>query len=86
MRFLNDDVKWTDFRKKYIENGGDGIYAAWMLCYLEDSIDDVKDFLRPMGLAERFNTDKHEDKWNDELFRRYTVSKTRINLLIEMIF
>ena len=22
-------IKWQDFRKKYIENGGDGIYAAW---------------------------------------------------------
>ena len=22
-------IKWQDFRKKYIEFGGDGIYAAW---------------------------------------------------------
>ena len=22
-------VSWQDFRKKYVENGGDGIYAAW---------------------------------------------------------
>lgn len=28
-------VSWTDFRKKYMELGGDGIYSAWMLSYLE---------------------------------------------------
>lgn len=28
-------VSWHDFRKKYIEFGGDGIYAAWQLSYLE---------------------------------------------------
>jgi perosamine synthetase len=26
---------WYDFRRKYIELGGDGIYAAWQLTYLE---------------------------------------------------
>jgi perosamine synthetase len=26
---------WYDFRKKYLENGGDGFYAAWALNYLE---------------------------------------------------
>jgi len=26
---------WYDFRKKYMELGGDGIYAAWQLTYLE---------------------------------------------------
>ena len=28
-------VDWYAFRKKYIEFGGDGIYAAWQLSYLE---------------------------------------------------
>jgi perosamine synthetase len=28
-------VDWYSFRKKYIELGGDGIYAAWQLTYLE---------------------------------------------------
>jgi perosamine synthetase len=34
---LADDVSftWYDFRKKYIEFGGDGFYAAWQLTYLE---------------------------------------------------
>tara|TARA_R110002020_G_scaffold265040_2_gene479827 strand:+ start:1507 stop:2691 length:1185 start_codon:yes stop_codon:yes gene_type:complete len=28
-------IKWQEFRKKYIEFGGDGIYAAWQLVYNE---------------------------------------------------
>ncbi len=28
-------IEWQDFRKKYIEFGGDGIYAAWQLVYNE---------------------------------------------------
>ncbi len=31
----NDAFTWYDFRKKYMELGGDGIYAAWQLTYLE---------------------------------------------------
>jgi len=30
-----DDISWYDFRDKYIECGGDGIYAAWALLYDE---------------------------------------------------
>lgn len=29
------DFSWYDFRKKYMELGGDGIYAAWKLTYQE---------------------------------------------------
>lgn len=58
VRLLRDDIKWSDFRKKHIENGGDGIYAAWTLCYQEDSIADIKNILKPLGLAERFITEK----------------------------
>lgn len=29
---------WREFRKKYMELGGDGIYAAWMVNYLEPAI------------------------------------------------
>lgn len=29
------DFTWHDFRKKYMELGGDGIYAAWLPNYLE---------------------------------------------------
>jgi perosamine synthetase len=28
-------VSWQDFRKRYLENGGDGIYGAWSVPYLE---------------------------------------------------
>jgi len=31
----NGKFTWYDFRKKYMEFGGDGIYAAWQLTYLE---------------------------------------------------
>jgi len=31
----NNVFSWYDFRNKYIECGGDGIYAAWQLTYLE---------------------------------------------------
>jgi len=57
-KFENDDVNWQDFRKKYMEYGGDGIYAAWSLCYLEDSIEEVKNMLESMHLGGRFNTEK----------------------------
>lgn len=37
---LNQDAKcnWNDFRSKYIEYGGDGIYSAWQLTYLEPAL------------------------------------------------
>jgi perosamine synthetase len=36
-KFLGDDfgIGWQEFRKKYIEFGGDGIYAAHQLVYNE---------------------------------------------------
>jgi perosamine synthetase len=55
-RFLKRDVSWSRFRAEYVKNGGDGIYAAWALCYLEDSIPDIKRRLSAIGLSERFNT------------------------------
>lgn len=57
MRFLRDDITWEDFRKKHIAYGGDGIYAAWTLCYQEDSIPDIRErVLKPLGLNDRFDT------------------------------
>lgn len=38
----NDEFSWYDFRKKYIEFGGDGVYAAWKLTYLEPAFRGVK--------------------------------------------
>ena len=53
-----NDIKWNDFRKKYIEYGGDGIYAAWALCYLEDSIEDVKSMVKSWQLDGRLSIEK----------------------------
>jgi perosamine synthetase len=38
VKYERDDVSWYDFRRKYIEFGGDGIYAAWVLSYKETLI------------------------------------------------
>lgn len=35
VRITNDKVTWSEFRKKFMELGGDGIYATWKLTYLE---------------------------------------------------
>jgi len=35
LHLSRDSVSWHDFRKKFVELGGDGIYAAWKLSYLE---------------------------------------------------
>ena len=56
-KYLKDDVPWEDFRQKFIENGGDGIYAAWTLSYQEDSIPDVKRILKSLHLHGRLNTE-----------------------------
>src|SRR4030067_276589 len=56
-KFLKNDVAWTDFRKKHVEYGGDGCYAAWALCYQEDSIPEIKEMLSAMHLEGRLNTE-----------------------------
>jgi perosamine synthetase len=38
----NGEFSWHDFRKKYMEMGGDGIYAAWQLNYLEPVFRNIK--------------------------------------------
>ena len=35
VKYLRKDVSWQEFRKKYVEFGGDGIYAAWALLHEE---------------------------------------------------
>lgn len=34
---------------------------------------------------ERFTTSKHNDRWNDDLFKQYIKQKTRIEVVIELI-
>ena len=36
VRNLSQDISWKNFRKKYMEFGGTGIYASWKLLYQED--------------------------------------------------
>ena len=54
----NKNVSWEDFRLKFIEYGGDGFYAAWTLLYQEDSITDIKNILKSIGLKDRFKSNK----------------------------
>jgi perosamine synthetase len=35
VKYEKDDISWKAFRDKYVELGGDGIYAAWALSYEE---------------------------------------------------
>ena len=35
-------VSWSDFRKAYVEAGGDGIYGAWSVPYLEPMMTERK--------------------------------------------
>jgi perosamine synthetase len=44
VKITNDKIDWYDFRKKYMELGGDGIYSAWKLSYLEPAFKN-KNFL-----------------------------------------
>ncbi len=34
-RLTHPSVSWSDFRKKFVELGGDGIYGVWKLTYME---------------------------------------------------
>lgn len=38
VKYMRDDVPWQAFRQKFVEFGGDGIYAAWALAYQEDVV------------------------------------------------
>lgn len=48
--FELEDVSWSDFRRKFADFGGDGIYAAWSLLYREKLIssDDWKKRCPPL--------------------------------------
>ena len=37
-----NDISWEEIRDLYIKNGGDGVYAAWMLTYLEPMFSELK--------------------------------------------
>ena len=35
-----DDISWYELRDAFLDNGGDGVYAAWQLTYLEPMFKD----------------------------------------------
>ncbi len=37
-RFTHEDVSWQQFRKKFMENGGESIYGCWALTYNEPMV------------------------------------------------
>lgn len=41
LRLDTEKVPWQDFRRKFVELGGDGIYGAWRLGYLEPMYRDM---------------------------------------------
>ena len=42
LKLQNSDLSWYDFRDTYLQNSGDGIYAAWQLTYLEPAFINTK--------------------------------------------
>jgi len=57
-RFVSEEITWYEFRDTYRKYGGDGIYAAWALCYEEDVIPEIQGILKSIGLENRFNTER----------------------------
>ena len=49
-------IKWQEFRSKYIEFGGDGIYAAWQLVYNEPCFKNSKIGWGRAPIAENLQT------------------------------
>jgi perosamine synthetase len=47
-------VPWADFRRKYIELGGDGFYAAWQVVYMEPVMREMA-FYPAYGAGQRGN-------------------------------
>jgi perosamine synthetase len=46
-------VSWEDFRKAYVEAGGDGIYGAWSVPYLEPMVAERRFANRCPGVYEK---------------------------------
>jgi len=59
VRLVHPDIAWTDFRKKYMELGGDGIYATWKLSYLEPMFQKAT---RDLGGKEKVLGEMYKDK------------------------
>ncbi len=61
-RLDRPDISWHQFRDRFTEKGGDGIYAAWKLTYLEP-------MFQTMNLLgrERFITAENREKYKEGL-------------------
>ena len=57
VRMVNPKITWYDFRKKFMELGGDGIYSAWQLSYLEPAFR-LKNFMGREMLMEGYTYEK----------------------------
>ena len=49
-KLVDHSIDWVDFRSTHVSNGGDGIYAAWTLCYKEESVSEILELQTDMGL------------------------------------
>ena len=57
VRMVNPNITWYDFRRKFMELGGDGIYSAWQLTHLEPAFRNKK-FLNREKLMEGYEYGK----------------------------
>jgi perosamine synthetase len=64
-RIGHPTVSWSDFRKRFMELGGDGIYAAWKLSYMEPMFQ-TKDFAGKESIIEQFHPEPMQE-WKEGL-------------------
>jgi len=64
-RLVHPTISWADFRKRFIELGGDGIYAAWKLSYMEPMFQ-TKDFSGKERIIEKFHPEPVQE-WKEGL-------------------
>jgi perosamine synthetase len=60
VRLDRADISWHQFRDRFVKNGGDGIYAAWKLTYLEPMFRNMKLLGRDQFIAEENRTKYRE--------------------------
>ena len=64
-RIVHPSVSWAEFRKRFMELGGDGIYAAWKLSYMEPMFQ-TKDFSGKERIIEKFHPEPLQE-WKEGL-------------------
>lgn len=57
-----DDIQWDQLRDEFLSNGGDGVYAAWKLTYLEPMFNSMNLLGR-----EKYISDKNKDSYKKGL-------------------